>query len=247
MLFNQLVEAGVEAGGETAQALVDGGSATISEINALFQEIDAIGAQLGYDVSETYYDTGSELIDALLAGMRSQQTALEQQAKDFADSFNAAFQGSLNIAIGSAQKAQEDAKKAVAADEIAKVPVPTVPRPVDQASLDQLDALIKRAGQYADNINDATKAAGALVKQDIYEQLREVVATGGTVDLSGIQSGMSSAELAQAAAQASGGSVTYNVNVTADTRLSGAKAGEAVVQQLSSFQSASGNFQSYLK
>jgi hypothetical protein len=246
MLFNQLVEAGVEAGGETAQALVDGGSATISEINALFQEIDAVGAQLGFDVSETYYDSGQALIDALLAGMRSQQAVLEQQAKDFAKSFNDAFQANLDIATGAAQTAQEEVARQAAKQEIAAIPVPTVPKPVDQAALNQLDALIKKAGSYATNISDATKAAGALVKQDIYQQLRDTVAAGGTVDLSGISSGMSSADLAQAAAKASGGSVTYNVNVTADTRLSGAKAGEAVVQALSTFQNANGTFTSYL-
>jgi len=37
LLFNQLVQAGVEAGGETAQALVDGGSETVNEVNGLFR------------------------------------------------------------------------------------------------------------------------------------------------------------------------------------------------------------------
>jgi len=53
MLFNELVEAGVEAGGETAQALVDGGDETILEINSLFAEINRLGADLGMDVGQT--------------------------------------------------------------------------------------------------------------------------------------------------------------------------------------------------
>jgi hypothetical protein len=239
MLFNQLVQAGVEAGGETAQALVDGGAGTITEINSLFSEIDAIGAELGFEVSQTYYDSGQALIDQLLAGMRSQQDALEAQATAMAEGFNNAFQSKLDLAINVAQSAAENAARASAAAEIAAIPVP---KPmIDQAALDQLDALITGAQRYAGAIGDATKAAGAQIKSDIYSSLRDVVASGGQVDLSGIKSGMSSADLAQAAAQASGGVVNnYTVNVTAETRVSGAKAGEAVVQTLKNYESANG-------
>lgn len=248
MLFDQLVQAGVEAGSETAQALVDGGSDTINEINSLYQEIDALGADLGEQVAMTMYGTGIDMADGLLAGIKSKQAELEAQAITMADAFNTAFQSKITTAVGAAQTAAESAARATADAAIAEIPKPDVLRPtVDTAALNQLDALIAKAGSYAANIGDATKQAGALVKQDIYQQLRDVVAGGGTVDLSGISSGMSSASLAQAAATASGGSVTYNINVTADTRTSGAKAGEAIVQSINNFQSANGSFSAYLK
>ena len=249
MLFDQLVQAGVEAGSETAQALVDGGSDTINEINSLYQEIDALGADLGEQVAMTMYGTGIDMADGLLAGIKSKQAELEAQAITMAEAFNTAFQSKITTAVGAAQTAAEGAARAAADAAIAEVPVPEVPRPtVDTAALAELDKLIAKAGSYATNIGDATKAAGALVKQDIYQQLRDTVAAGGSVDLSGISSGLSSAELAQRAATASGGVVNnYTVNVTADTRTSGAKAGEAVVQAINNFQSANGSFTTYLK
>jgi hypothetical protein len=47
-------------------------------------------------------------------------------------------------------------------------------------------------------------------------------------------------------AQSAGVVNNYTVNVTADSRLSGAKAGEAVVQQLVSYQNANGSITAVL-
>jgi hypothetical protein len=64
-----LYSAGVEAGGETAQALVDGGQETVSEISSIFAEVNALGATLGEEVATTLYGTGIDLADGLIEGI----------------------------------------------------------------------------------------------------------------------------------------------------------------------------------
>jgi hypothetical protein len=247
MLFNQLVEAGIEAGGETAQALVEGGQDTINELNTLFEEIDAVGASLGEEVAVSLYGTGIDMANGLLEGIRSKQAELENQARSMAEAFNRAFQASLNVQIDIAAKAAADAAREVAADQIAAIPVPPVlqePPTVDQAALQRIRDLITQASAYIASVGDATKRAGALVKRDIYRSLEADIAAGRAIDLSGIRSGMTTAELA-AAAQAAGGTTVnnyYTVQVTADSRVTGARAGEAVVETLTKFGAVNGNF-----
>ena len=99
-LFSQLVQAGVEAGGQTAQALVDGGQATITEVSSLFEEIGSVGVAVGEYVAEDFYATGETFGSSLLDGIRSQQTNLEQLARDMATS----FQDNFDVKVGNATK-----------------------------------------------------------------------------------------------------------------------------------------------
>jgi hypothetical protein len=246
MLFNQLVEAGIEAGGETAQALVDGGSETINELNSIFKEIDAVGASLGEEVASSLYGTGIDMANGLLEGIRSKQAELENEARVMAQAFNAAFQASLSVQVDIAAKAAADAARATAASEIAAIPVPEAlkePPKIDQAALTRIRELIAQASAYITSVGDATKRAGAEVKRNIYRSLEADIEAGRAIDLSGIRSGMSTAELAAAATAAGGTTVNnYYVNVTADSRVSGARAGEATVEALTKFGAINGNF-----
>jgi hypothetical protein len=112
LLFNQLVEAGVEAGGETAQALIDGGAATVTEVNSLFGELDALGQVLGEQTAQVMYGEGQEFVNGIIAGLDSQLEALELTAITLADTFVAAFSATLAAGIAAAIAA---AKAAMAA------------------------------------------------------------------------------------------------------------------------------------
>ena len=135
-LFSELVQAGVEAGGETAQALVDGGSATILEINSLFSEINKLGAELGMDVGQTMYEAGQDMTFGLLDGIKSEQQQLYDEAKNLAQKFSEAFENNLNIAIDipikAAKEALEVADNAVQSAQMA-----------DIANLIKIDGLIQ--------------------------------------------------------------------------------------------------------
>lgn len=246
-LFQQLIDAGIDAGGATAQALVEGGSETINELNSLFKDIETIGGSLGEEVAVSLYGTGIDLANGLLEGIRSKQAELENQARTMAEAFNRAFQGALNVQVDIAAAAASDAARKVAQAEIDAIPVPEAlkePPKIDQAALTRIRELIAQASRYIANIGDATKRAGALVKRDIYTSLEQDILAGRAINLAGISSGMTSGELAAAAIAAGGTTVNnyYTVQVTADTRSSGAKAGEAVVESLQKFGQVNGAF-----
>jgi hypothetical protein len=243
MLFNQLVEAGVEAGGETAKALVEGGQDTINELNGLFKEIDTIGGTLGEEVAVSLYGTGIDLANGLLEGIRSKQQELENQARTMAEAFNRAFQAALNIQIDLAAAFASDQARARAAADIAALgPAPVVPPKINEAGLAQLDMLIRNANRYAGNIQNQAKQLGALQKLEIYETLRDAVKAGAAIDLTGIQSGLSTQELTNRATAAGVNVSNYYVNVSSDSRTGGAKAGEAIVESLQKFGQTNGNF-----
>jgi len=238
MLFNQLVEAGVEAGGETAQALVDGGSDTITEINSLFQEIDDIGKDLGEQVAETMYGAGVDMSMGLLEGIASERERLLELARDMAEAFNAEFTSRVSTAV---EKPVEQARKAA---EAAQAAVPAIEE-IDVAGLAQLNEYLRNAGEALQKVSTEAVKTGIRTKIGVVEGLKQDVLAGMKFDLGGIARGLSSAELTAAALATGSPTVNnnYTVNVTADTRTAGAKAGEALVEELTKFNSVNGNIQ----
>ena len=241
-LFNQLVEAGAEAGGATAQALVDGGSATVDEINKLQGELNDMGVELGELTYDVMKDQGALFVSGIVDGLNEQLAALEVEAVSMANTFADAFEAAFNKAIDAMELNQIQVAQAEAAQAIKEVQQEIKPA-VDQATVDQLKALVDGAQKFGQNVQDATMKAGASIKGSIYQGLLNDALAGRAIDISGIQSGMSSADLAQAALAARGGTQTsvYNVNVRADSPLTAHEAGTQVVSHLLNFQTSSGN------
>ena len=117
MLFNQLVESGVEAGSETARALVEGGSDTVNEVNNLFRELDELGMELGENTAQVMYGQGELFVDGIVAGLESQAAELESTANALADAFTTSFEEVLIAGI----------ERAIAAAEAALARMPQVP------------------------------------------------------------------------------------------------------------------------
>lgn len=240
-LFNDLVEAGVVAGGETAQALVDGGKETVDEINDLFKEINTLGAGLGEEVASTMYSTGINMVDGLLEGIRSKQMELENQARTMAEAFNKAFQGKLDLAVDVAAKAASDVAQAAAQAEIDELgPRPVVPE-VPNAALQQLDAMIANANKFIDTAKSATNAMGAIAKREIFEDLRAAIEGGAAIDLSGIRAGMSSAEIVKAVGQQAPNVVNNAFYIQPGNRATQ----NATVESLKAFINQNGNLVGY--
>ena len=236
MLFNQLVEAGVEAGGETAQALVDGGSDTINEINSLFQEIDGIGKDLGEQVAATMYGAGVDMSQGLLEGIASEREALMELARELGKSFTEEFESKVSIAI---EKPVTQAEKAF---EAAQEAVPDI-KDINLQAITDISKIIQNAeialtkqisSAFREGITEKKFGAMALL-----EDLKRGIAT----DIGGITSGMTSADF-RAAALGTGGQIVnnYYVELNASSRAAGAKAGEAFREALDKFETVNGNF-----
>jgi len=101
-LFNQLVEAGAEAGGATAQALVDGGSATVNEVNQLQTELESMGVELGEQTYEVTKNTGEQFVSGIIDGMDAELENLAESAKDAADIFTETFAMMFDVGMNAA-------------------------------------------------------------------------------------------------------------------------------------------------
>ena len=224
MLFNQLIDAGVEAGGETAQALVDGGSDTILEINSIFDEINKLGAELGLDVGQTMYDAGKDMTYGLLEGIRSDQQALYDQATEMAKKFSEAFKADLNIAIDAPVKvAERVVESAQAAVESAKT--------ANLGALTELNGLIANAYAALEKPLSSAYRAGIENKLGAFEAFQQDLLSGQVQSLGGLTRGMSSESVKDLLLGTGGSNVTnYYVTVEANTRAQGAKAGEAFAE-----------------
>ena len=227
-LFAQLVQAGVEAGGETAQALVDGGAGTISEINSIFAEIDALGKDLGEEVAASLYGAGIEMGDGLLAGIASRQAELENLATAMAKAFNDKFTANVSVAVG---KPVEQARQAA---EAAQAAVPAI-SDINLDALAEVNRLIKGASDALNVVKGTTVRAGIELKQDVFEALKRDIMSGTVVDISGIQSGLSSAELIQRASAISPTVNNININVKTDATQSNAMVGKQIGSIVTSY------------
>lgn len=100
-LFAQLVNAGADAGGATAQAIVDGGTETISALNGLYSDLAASAGDIASTATDTLYEVGQQIVsNGFIEGLMSQDSALAQAAQTLADSFAATFSGQLASALG---------------------------------------------------------------------------------------------------------------------------------------------------
>ncbi len=232
-LFNQLVEAGVEAGGETAQALVDGGAKTVDEVNRLTRELNELGAEIGAETADVMYNTGETFINSIIAGIQSEQDRLEQTALDLAERFSKAFKSKLDMAVD-----MITVEASVAVPE-----VPQLEKVVEDVSaeLNKIDALIAGAKAFVSSTTNAAFQAGGLAKLDIYQQIRSDILAGLKPDISGIRSGMSLQELQAATGKTSEVNITIAPTVYADTRAGGTAAGEATVKEIKKYVEYNGS------
>jgi hypothetical protein len=69
--LRQVAEAGVEAGTYIADQLIDGGSATIEQTNALVASLESVADTLGTEGADKFYGAGVAQGEALVAGIQS--------------------------------------------------------------------------------------------------------------------------------------------------------------------------------
>lgn len=98
-LYQQIVDAGIDAGGQTAAAILEGGAGTVSELNGLFNELNLVGEEIATQTAEVMYGAGVDLTNGLIAGLISQEQALVDSATTLANAFTSAFNASVSASI----------------------------------------------------------------------------------------------------------------------------------------------------
>jgi hypothetical protein len=99
-LFAQLVQAGADAGGATAEAIVAGGSDTISALNSLYNELALSAGDIAANATDTLYEVGQQVVsNGFIEGLLSQESDLQQAAQTLADAFASTFTTQLQLAV----------------------------------------------------------------------------------------------------------------------------------------------------
>jgi hypothetical protein len=96
-VYQQIAEAGVEAGGATADALLTGGPKTIKQINALQSKISGASKGLGADATKKLYQAGVDAAQGLVKGLSQQSKGLAQAADRLARQLTDAVKKRLGI------------------------------------------------------------------------------------------------------------------------------------------------------
>jgi hypothetical protein len=237
-LFSQLVQAGVEAGGETAQALIDGGSDSITELNKLYAEIDSVGKTLGQDVAQSMYGTGISMSNGLLDGILSKMDEYKTAAQTLADTFATEFKSKVGSAVSGALPA-----------------APAAPTNVlSEADKDKLEFLMRRRAERsaeaaaipANKVEWRDKLAHIIGSYDLQIEniLKKVTpfAKGGIVTkpVMGLV-GEAGPEAIIPLNKANMLGNTYNIYVNANDRASGKAAGDAIITALSTTVARNGS------
>jgi hypothetical protein len=90
-LFKQIVDAGAEAGGATAEAIIAGGADTVTELNGLFDELNKAGSDIAAESTDVFYNLGEGVSNAFIDGLKSQEAILAAQIASMVASIEAAF------------------------------------------------------------------------------------------------------------------------------------------------------------
>jgi hypothetical protein len=99
-LFAQLVQAGADAGGATAEAIVAGGSDTISALNSLYNELALSASDIAANATDTLYEVGQQVVsNGFIEGLLSQESDLQKAAQTLADAFASTFTTQLQLAV----------------------------------------------------------------------------------------------------------------------------------------------------
>lgn len=95
--IEQLLDAGVEGGLATAEAIASGGAAAVSQINTLTSQIAATGKDLGQTGKDALHQAGIDTAQGLVDGLREKEQAVMKIAKRLARALADAVKKALGI------------------------------------------------------------------------------------------------------------------------------------------------------
>ncbi|MEU8835199.1 hypothetical protein [Streptomyces sp900116325] len=96
-MFDQLAQAGPQAGMEAAEAILGAGKAGVDQVNKLEKEIASAADKVGKTASQVMYDNGIHMAEGLVKGLESEADKIEKQMLKIADSMVRAIKKALGI------------------------------------------------------------------------------------------------------------------------------------------------------
>jgi hypothetical protein len=98
-LFKQIVDAGADAGNATAESIIAGGAASVTELNGLFTDLTTAGEDIAKTSTDVFYGIGEDVTNGFIEGLRSQDQMLIDTATAMASLFTVEFKKQLDLSI----------------------------------------------------------------------------------------------------------------------------------------------------
>jgi hypothetical protein len=226
-LFKQIVDAGVDAGSATADAIVAGGQDTVSSLNDLFGQLDTAGAQMADMTAQVMENNGITIVSAFIDGLTAEEAALSDKATAMGKAFTEAFNSAVKLAIPQVDYTKFGLTAKQAADALtgAGLPLDQLPSstPVTNPIIPPVTPLPTIAFSAWDSMSPEMQA-----------KYQPVVNTSAISTNTAATRGDNSSWNANMPAS------TYNVTVNAGLGTDGATVGQTVVQILKQYERNNG-------
>lgn len=123
-LYQQIVDAGAEAGSATAAEIIKGGASAVTELNSVFTELQVVGTEIAEASAIVMYNNGVSVAGGLVAGLMSQEQALIDAATTLANAFTSTY----NTLIGNMKTPEQETSQTMTytLGQLAKVDLSTV-------------------------------------------------------------------------------------------------------------------------
>ncbi|QEQ94050.1 tape measure protein [Streptomyces phage Saftant] len=96
-MFDQLAQAGPQAGMAAAEALANAGKTGVDQVNELEKQLASAAQSVGKTASEVMFDNGIHMAEGLVKGLEKQANAIENQMLKIAKSMTDAIKKALGI------------------------------------------------------------------------------------------------------------------------------------------------------
>jgi hypothetical protein len=235
-LFAQIVSAGVDAGGETAAAIVAGGADTIASLNDLFGQLDDTATTIAATSTDIMYQTGLDITNSFIDGLMAQDTALQNAASTLATNFNNAFKNALDVAVPSSGGAGGGGGAVANVFENANIPSTTTSGAalgdaIVAGVLNPIQTVVEKVTTASQNVADLLPS---------YMGYEKSALAGMTVAAPSVQSFAPGTLPAYMSAEIAAMSPTYNLTVNAGMGSNGKDIGLTIVQALSQYERTNG-------
>jgi len=171
-LFNQIVEAGVEAGSATATEIITGGADAVAELNGLFAQLDSVGTSVAEQTTAVMFNNGQMIAGGIVEGLLAQEETLAATAVTLADAFITAF---------NAQMAQFQVSMTPPISNVPSIPEVFIPEKQDKIAK-QKD---KAVPAITLNVNAGVGTNGTKVGQQIVREVNKALKNGTASTLFG--------------------------------------------------------------
>lgn len=173
-ILQEIAQLGSVQGGEVADALIAGGTGSINQLKSAYNEIETWSNNAGQYVTEGFYNGGLQAANGLVAGLRSQQAAVEAQITEIAIGMERA----LKQALGIASPSKEMAKLGVFTAEGLVVGIDSKLSAIRASASAMAQAAVPGIGSFynpAPSVPSAAFAGGGALTADLVSAVRQAL------------------------------------------------------------------------